>query len=124
MQRSLFQVVPISMLAKRAERCGTSHQHLTAPWQLKLGLFSSMAQAKVEANAISHKAAINACEKGQEWQLALGLISNMAQTKVEAAAISACEKGKTRVAARDGDHGYRNSPGIKGSKVCSKLHAV
>ena len=58
---------PISACGKRQE------------WQLAVGLISSMAQAKVEANTTSP--AISACEKGQEWQLAVGLISTMTMAK-------------------------------------------
>ena len=57
-----------------------------------------MENSRVEANTITHSAAISVCEKAGEWVRALQLLQSMANSLVEAntitynAAISACEK--------------------------------
>ena len=59
-----------------------------------------MLQRSLTPDAVSHSAAISACEKGKHWEEALRLLQEMLQRSLtpdvvsHSAAISACEKGK------------------------------
>ena len=67
--------------------------------QLALGLLSTMAIARVEANTISYSAAIGG-QKGQELATRIGLAQHDGKSQSpedtisHSAAISACEKGQ------------------------------